>query len=84
MTIIIDTGEISESEKLRERLREERWAQDIRLKEELILHPFSHEIVKRTIHHFGSNHRPWMPYAHDEYHVILVADSEHYTNALLS
>ncbi|RLE33195.1 MAG: hypothetical protein DRJ61_07735 [Acidobacteria bacterium] len=76
MTLFIDTGEMSEGEKLKKQLQAEQWAQTIRLNEELILHPFSHEIVKTAIHHFGSKHRPWMPYAHDEYDVILVADSE--------
>ena len=76
MTLFEDTGEISEGEKLRKQLQAEQWAQTIRLNEELILHPFSHSIVKRAIHHFGSEHRPWMPYAHDDYSVILVAESE--------
>ncbi len=76
MSLFIDDGKPDPREELRQKLQAEQWAQTIRLKEELIRHPFSHEIVKRAIHHFGSEHRPWMPYAHDDYSVILVAEAE--------
>lgn len=76
MALFIDDGKPNPREELRRKLREEQWAQTIRLNEKLILHPFTNEIVKRAIHHFGSEHRPWMPYAHDQYHTILVAEEQ--------
>ena len=55
---------------------EERWADTIRLNEELIEWPFTRDIVKGAVRHFGRHHRPLLPYLldDDEYSEIVVAE----------
>ncbi len=55
---------------------EERWAEKIRVKEELIQWPFTRDIVNRAVRHFGSNHRPLLTYMYEDdvYDEIVVAE----------
>ena len=51
------------------------WAETIRVKEELICPPFTHNIVKVAVRHFGLHHQPLLPYVFrdDEYDAVLIA-----------
>ena len=55
---------------------EERWADTIRIKEELIEWPFTRDMVMGAVRHFGSHHRPLLPYLlhDDQYNEIVIAE----------
>lgn len=56
--------------------REEIWAERIRLNKDLIVWPFTREIVDRAVRYFGSNHRPLLTYKYqdDEYDQVVIAE----------
>lgn len=56
--------------------RAEQWAQTIRVMEELIRPPFTHNIVNGAVRHFGRHHWPLLPYVFrdDEYDAVLIAE----------
>jgi hypothetical protein len=76
MSLIIEDGQPNARIEVLLKSREEQWIKSIRLKEELIRHPFSSKIVEKAIRYFGSKHRPWLPYTSDSYDTILVAESD--------
>jgi hypothetical protein len=55
---------------------EERWADLIRVKDDLIKWPFTRDIVKGALRYFGSHNRPLLPYVFydHEYDQIVVAE----------